>query len=347
MTIIRIASTLLDLTAIFLFLGSTVCMLWIIPSDSNSPHALFFRQLRSRAAGILAASGLLLVVTTGFLLLVHASSMSGAPLLEAYSYVPAILERTHFGTIWIVRCTALVMLAFFFVSFRSVAVAGAGTSYVRRTSQTFSTVLLVLSAALLLFTRSANSHAADAGDFTTREFMDSLHLLAGGSWGGGLLVLTFLLLRMNDSIDGRTAGPRTILVSRFSLAAGLEILLVAVSGTYNAWLELGSWRAFVSTAYGRILAAKIILVAIVLAIAVYNRYVLLSRLKSRTEPGLGRGLGHIVPPTPPGDPTPLVSRAKLEDLLTQKIVLEAIFVAAILICTAILVNAIPGRELIH
>ena len=50
-------------------------------------------------------------------------------------------------------------------------------------------------------------------------------------------------------------------VPRFSRLAGLCLLAVAVTGSYNTWTQLGGFSRLVTTAYGRVLIAKLAVAA--------------------------------------------------------------------------------------
>jgi putative copper export protein len=344
--VVRTATALIDLAGIFLFLGSLFCIVWVIPHGGLPEHTEFFRRMRRQVTGLLLASLILLVFTTGSLLLVDTATMSGATLAEAYSFIPAVLAKTHFGTVWVVRCATLgLSILFFFISWFRGPLRKAGTQ-TQRTSQNIAAILLMICAGVFVFTRSAVSHAADGGDFTIREFMDWLHLLVTGTWGGGLIVLSVLLLSSLNVSAKPPFGSLTVIASRFSIAAGLGVFVIILSGTYNAWIELGSLAGFITKPYGRLLSAKIVLVLIVLFIGAYNRYRLLPQLGAGHTNGIGARLARFSSERAPANSEGGLPPAQIEQLLGKKVVIESILVVAILVCTAILVNSIPAREAI-
>lgn len=110
--------------------------------------------------------------------------------------------------------------------------------------------------------RSAFGHAASDGTFTLREFIQFLHLCSIVTWGGGVL------------IAGLVVVPDLILVSkpeellqfgkRLSGTVTIALLVVIVSGVYNAWRGLGgSVSPLPHTPWGRMLIAKLCLVLMV------------------------------------------------------------------------------------
>lgn len=97
---------------------------------------------------------------------------------------------------------------------------------------------------------------------------DWSHVLAAGAWMGGLAVVLFL---------GRR-GDLPRLVPAFSPVAMASVGLLVVSGTYAAWLHLPTPGALLTTGYGRLLLAKLALVAVVLGFGARNFRVLTPRL---------------------------------------------------------------------
>ncbi|WP_328398924.1 copper resistance protein CopC [Streptomyces sp. NBC_00390] len=93
--------------------------------------------------------------------------------------------------------------------------------------------------------------------------VDVLHLLAVAAWLGGLAALLTALYR-EPSIE-RAA------VRRFSTLAFTSVVVLAVTGIYQSWRQVGSWPALTGTSYGRLLLAKVALVAVMVAVAWISR----------------------------------------------------------------------------
>lgn len=115
---------------------------------------------------------------------------------------------------------------------------------------------------------------------------DAVHLLAAGIWLGGLLALV-VVLTVGDS----PASERALVVSRFSGIAAGVVALLGLTGVLLGWRILGSWAALVQTAYGLTLLVKLGLVAVAVAIAAYNRFRLLPRVRAG---GTSRTLRRVV-----------------------------------------------------
>ncbi|WP_209721147.1 copper resistance protein CopC [Marmoricola sp. OAE513] len=96
---------------------------------------------------------------------------------------------------------------------------------------------------------------------------DLVHVAAGAVWFGGLLGLVISLRRLADR--PRLAAQA---LGRFSALAGWLLLGVAVTGTLLGWRILRDWDNVLTTNFGRVLLVKIGVVAVVAAIAGWNRY---------------------------------------------------------------------------
>ncbi|MFC9748629.1 copper resistance CopC/CopD family protein [Streptomyces niveus] len=93
--------------------------------------------------------------------------------------------------------------------------------------------------------------------------LDVLHLLAVAAWLGGLVSLLVALYRVPDL--ERAA------VRRFSRIAFISVVVLAVTGVYQSWRQVGSWDAWTDTSYGQLLLVKIGLIAVLLGAAWFSR----------------------------------------------------------------------------
>jgi len=109
--------------------------------------------------------------------------------------------------------------------------------------------------------------------------LESAHLLAVGTWVGGLAVL-LLTMRRAD----------IVVVRRFSRMALWAVAVMAVSGAWQGLAQVHARAALTGTDYGRILAAKVAVAMVVVGLAAVARYRLLPRAESGTPPGRLRRL---------------------------------------------------------
>lgn len=133
------------------------------------------------------------------------------------------------------------------------------------------TVLAVTAPAFTGHTRAATPEALVIG-------VDVLHLAAGTLWLGGLVAIALVL---GDLARG---GSGAVVLGRFSTwAAGLLAVLV-VAGTVLAWRIAGSWDALLDSGYGALLLVKVLAALVAVAIAAWNRYALMPRVRTRATP---------------------------------------------------------------
>lgn len=142
-------------------------------------------------------------------------------------------------------------------------------------------------AALAMWIRSANGHAAAAPTPIAQELLQWLHFLAAGVWVGGLLLLVLLLLEKGRA--GRTADvdPPVRAATRFSTIALIAVVIVVVTGSLRAVDELGGLGKVLDglrTTYGWTLLAKSALVLVVIVLGGVNRFRSIPRLSSDPRP---------------------------------------------------------------
>ncbi|MCX5606774.1 MULTISPECIES: copper resistance protein CopC [unclassified Streptomyces] len=200
---------------------------------------------------------------------------------------------------------------------------------------------------------------------------DILHLLAVATWLGGLAALLVALHKI--------PGIERSAVRRFSQVAFVSVLVLAVTGVYQSWRQLGSWSALTGTSYGQLLLLKVGLVAVLVGIAYVSRKwtarladapagsVDVSRETSTaaahvSPPATAGGApGETSPVTVPADPQRAAQlarqRAALESArekrvrdadpdragLRRSVLAEAGVAVALLAVTTVLTSTEPGR----
>ncbi|MFX4291885.1 copper resistance protein CopC [Streptomyces bohaiensis] len=147
-------------------------------------------------------------------------------------------------------------------------------------------------AAGLAATWSLAEHAASGPQTHIAVPADMLHMAAAAVWLGGLVTLLLLLHR------GGTPAVSGAVVRRFSTAATVSVVLVAVTGVYQSWRQVGDWGQLASTGYGQLLGVKVALVALLLGVGWTSR-----RWTARLTDAPAPGAGTPEPPAPPADGT--------------------------------------------
>jgi copper resistance protein D len=235
-------------------------------SEQTPCSVLAANDLRRQTLRV-AWIGLVLTVVSGAIwLLFQAASMSELPLGEAMtsSLLGTVLQETQFGRVSEIRIVLALILAMC-LAYHSFALAnwlalGAGLGL----------------AAAIAWTGHAGSTAGELGNFHVAA--DALHLLAVAAWIGGLVPLTVLLTAARRDRELALASLARNVTKRFSTLGVISVAVLATTGIVNTWILVGSFHALVTTAYGRLLMLKLVVLAIMLIFAAINRYWLTPRL---------------------------------------------------------------------
>ena len=220
---------------------------WVILAPAVDPHGVLqegaARVGRGALAGVLVALGLVFL----------------RQLLEFRDpFVPwtedahLLLTVTPWGRVWLLAvggaATAAVAL--------HLAVGGRGWGWWPATALTL---------ALGAFP-AGTGHANAAEPRALALLADTLHVWAMGGWIGGL----FAVLALSRDRGRTGTDPLPDLVPRFSRLAQVCVALLAATGLFASWLHLDGWVYLVVTPYGRLLALKLCLVAVALALGAVN-----------------------------------------------------------------------------
>jgi putative copper resistance protein D len=143
--------------------------------------------------------------------------------------------------------------------------------------------------ALLLVDQAWLGHAAEGGAGlwgALMIFVYSVHVLAAAAWLGGLPTLFFVLKAALGQGAAEEAGKPVAALTHFSVVAFPAVGLILASGAGNVGFRVGSsLQALFLADYGYVLCAKAVLVAAMLALACYNRFVALPSLRESHAPG--------------------------------------------------------------
>ncbi len=144
------------------------------------------------------------------------------------------------------------------------------------------TQFLALLSTLLLVSMAFIGHAAmhDGALGVAHRFNHALHLLAAGYWFGSLLPL-LICLRYLAQPQSRSDAITTLI--RFSRWGHLSVALVVLTGVINSLIILGSWPLDVNSSYQRLLLFKTALVAMMVMVALANRYAIVPAMSSMPQ----------------------------------------------------------------
>lgn len=282
---------------LFLSAGLVVFLLLLVPTQEQAEHA------KRRLVGAVRAAAALAVVAW----------LAGLPLTAVYLLdggADALTRRTTWSSLppteYAVPAAVAVGLTL------AAALLGRGApSGPRRVAVLVATAVAVSAPALTGHTRATTPEALTVAT-------DVLHLMAGSVWLGGLAGLALVL----PDLAGRGAMAAEVL-SRFSSAAAGVLAALVATGSVLAWRILGSWGGLLDTTYGQLLLVKLGLVLVVVAIAAWNRWSLLPRLRQATKQAA----------------RPVVTRS-----LRRATTLEAVVLVAVLLVTSVLVDRSPEGD---
>ena len=148
-------------------------------------------------------------------------------------------------------------------------------------------IIAAAAAALAMLARAIGGHASGQGLVWWNVGLQWVHVLGVGVWIGGL---PWLLLVVGA--DG--ARERGAQVRRFSLIAGLGLAAVAATGVLRAVDELGGWarvRDVLDSSYGTVLAIKVGVAVVLIALGTLNHYVNVPRYAAAGRAALRRTVG--------------------------------------------------------
>lgn len=297
-----------DILAIILAVGTIATSLWLLPAAD--PPAAWHTGIRHRLLRVLVISLALLSLTSIAILLARAATISGRSVPELGGVVPLVLMQTDFGHAWLVRAGAVLLLWI------------ACTTFQADRPQRLLHWALLACLAIVAYTRSATGHAGDHGDFTFAVWIDWLHLMAAGLWGGVVMVF---IVAVYPSLRHHAEAGQALTFRRFSRIAGAGLGLAATTGVYKAWAALGGWQPLWTTHYGTILAWKLGLVLLMALLGATNRF--------RHVPALVR--------TRLEDPSSPARQSPAFRALALTCAAEALLMIVIVGVVALLVNAMP------
>jgi putative copper resistance protein D len=148
---------------------------------------------------------------------------------------------------------------------------------------------LVPVSALLLITQAWFGHSADGTGLYRASMITvyAIHTLATAAWVGGLPTLLFALVEQRRFGPAEARDCTLDVCSRFSSMAMVAVTLVVASGIANAGLRVGgSFGKLFDSSYGDVLLKKLAVVAAMLAVAFFNRFIATPRLRAASPKGM-------------------------------------------------------------
>jgi copper transport protein len=193
-------------------------------------------------------------VANALMLVLYVSTLTGASLWEAlFDHALMDAMATRYGQLLIARGVLWVLL-------EMMLLAGRKNDYFLWGALLIGVVISVV--------HGFASHASAAIDSTPAVFMDALHVFATAMWIGGLVQFANALWWAKKQENSSEIVGK--FVKYFSNYARVAVIVLIVTGTYTAWLQVGSVNVLLTTTYGQALALKLVLFVPLLLIAGVN-----------------------------------------------------------------------------
>ncbi len=241
------------------------------------------RVLASRLGRLFAVAIVLGVAVSVLGVLLQGASAAGVSLWTSLksSIVESTLE-TRFGQVWGLRAIDWALLGVLLVAARAmgrgvIPKLGVGSPDAERFA--FSPppprvvlALLGVGALYLAITPALAGHASIESPTGLFFPSDALHVLAGSVWVGGVACLLLALPSATRQLEGGERS-RLLLANlvRFSPVALGAVIVIAVTGVIQAYIDVRSLRGLFHTTYGALIVVKVVLLACLIGSGFVNR----------------------------------------------------------------------------
>lgn len=185
-------------------------------------------------------------------------------------------------------------------------------------------------------TVSAAGHADTTNPNWLSIPLDTLHLLAMAAWVGGLVMLLVAVLPRREPGESAAAVPA------FSSVAFVSVVVLALTGTYAAWRGIGTVHAILTTTYGLLVLAKVVLFVGLIALGNVSRGVVRRRYRPRA---VAFAMTDAVLLESEDEPARTDEQFEVEhERLRRAVVVETAIALIVLALTSVLVAEPRGRE---
>jgi copper transport protein len=201
---------------------------------------------------------------------------------------------------------------------------------------------------VFVVTFSLSQHAGQGDLVPVWAGLDALHLAAASVWVGGLAMLAWAMLGRS------TAADLASVLLQWSRLAMVAVATLVVTGTAQAWRQIGSLAALTRTEYGLLVIGKVAGTVVVLVLADFGR-----RWMNRRTRGVAVPLAVVATVGPvstnrlaaAGTPTASVGASTSSRThpvgpsvgrLRASVTAEVGIAAVVLAMTSVLVNTVPA-----
>ena len=277
MTGLEVAVRFVHLASVLLLVGSFSFELLVsrpVFKNVGIQTALDFPSFDKTLFSIARLSLLLAMCTAVLGLFIKIANATGLPLSESLGFgtIINVLTGTRFGIVWLVRMALFCLLAFVI----SVHLQG---RFKIDSAGLCVTELLLSGTLLILMAAAGHASAAEGMTLFVQLTIDVLHLFSSGRMVGRTDPSRVVL-----SLDQGSAGVASNLIiaqevtARFSRLGLASVVLLLITGLFNAWYLVGGIPPLLGTTYGYLLLAKLGVLIPLMGLASRNRWHLKPRL---------------------------------------------------------------------
>jgi copper transport protein len=244
--------------------------------------SLAARTFASRLRRLFAVAIVLGVIVSVLGVLLQGASAAGVSLWS--SLKSSIIEDTlnsRFGTVWGLRAVDWLLLGGLLLAASAMSrdaipllrepVDGEAAKLKPRAPRLI-LALLALGGAYLAITPALAGHASIEHPVAVFFPSDVLHVLAGSVWVGGIACLLVALPGATRQLEG-VERSRLLLATlvRFSPIALGSVVVIAVTGVIQAYIDVRSFHGLFYTTYGALIIVKIALLSSLIGLGWVNR----------------------------------------------------------------------------
>ncbi len=276
--------TLVELGAVF-WVGAQLWVLFVLLPSTEDHEELSEsnQQVRQRFEQRFSLLLLLaLLLANVGVLLGQALDITGGNVAAAFAptVLSTLVTSGRFGVYWLMRMIVLI-LAMRLALYQLQLYRSQRATHARLTNHILPWANLLLGLAFFI-AMAMSSHAAAVNTHIAPYAIiaDWLHLVAAALWVGGMMYIAASYLPMLRKRS--TAEQARLLVTvlpYYTPWAIAGVVIMAVTGPFSATVQLTSWEQLLTTAYGRALVVKTLLVGALLLTSAIHVLLLRPRLK--------------------------------------------------------------------
>ena len=257
----------------------------------ESRWSLASRAFASRLERLFAAAIVLGLLVSVFGILLQGASAAGVSLWD--SLKSSIVENTldsRFGEVWGLRAIDWTLLGGLLLAAKALRrdaipvlvpdAQGPGRIVLSARPPRAVLALLVICGAYLAITPALAGHASIESPVAVFFPSDVLHVLAGSVWVGGIVCLLLALPAATRRLQGPERS-RLLLatLARFSPLALGAVVVIAVTGVIQAYIDVRSFYGLFHTTYGALIIVKVVLLSTLIGLGWVNRERVIPMLK--------------------------------------------------------------------